>query len=112
MKNKLVTISIILGATLFLLLLVSGIYSTIRPYDNQITQDRPFVKFMCGLQADCKPYVGKYTCGSNFVDIHSPVLEKWSQYRGCNVSTFGFGINDGGYMWITVEYCSCGGIFS
>ena len=97
-KITLVVISLL--AIFFLYFFVFIIWT---PFGAEITQDRPFIRFLCKMQAACHVGVGKYSCSEDF----STPLLRWNGFKGCNNMTRGYDISDNR---ILVESCNCGGL--
>lgn len=107
MKN----IKILFGlfSIIIIILLYIFIFVFYQPFGNEITQDRLFVKLLCGTQYNCDAVIGPYSCGGKSGIANENDLIKWKNYRGCNESTSGYDADDFGNEWINLEYCSCGG---
>lgn len=77
----------------------------IRPFDNEITQNKPTIKLLCKLQASCHSVKGPYTCSDAVNDPWTQRLGRWKGFKGCNNMTEGYQSDNS----ILIEYCSCGG---
>ena len=96
---------------IFAIILVFIIYVFVflieRPFDNEITQDRPFMRAICPMQIDCQVSIGHYSCTDDTSVYWNKKLRHWKGFSGCNNNTKGYISEDD---TILVEGCSCGGI--
>jgi hypothetical protein len=109
-KRAGLTKKILLSFSMIFLLIIIYLYifGIHRPFDGEITQDRPIMEFLCKLQNKCGIVYAPYKC-SYKENIFDEKLKKWQYYNGCNSSTKGYETkNERGY--IKINYCSCGGL--
>lgn len=97
---------IIVLSIIALLILYFFVFVIWRPFDNEITQDRPIIKLLCQMQTACHYVTGPWPCEDlTEEDWMYQKIRKWDGYNGCNESSDGF--NNGVIM---LGYCSCGGL--
>jgi len=101
-KFNLKKIIIVIAIILFFYFLI---FSFWQPLDNEITQNRPIIKFLCKMQpANCKISVSpSYPCSGIEDSYWMNRLNRWGGFHGCNNQTQGY--REDGY--VTVETCSC-----
>ena len=111
-KKKKIRKRIIIWSLIILFILYVSIFVVLRPFMGEITQDRPIMRVLCEMQADCSASRGDYYCSSNG-GTYDEKFKKWSDYNGCNESTEGYSVyENGGKKWgrVYVESCVCGGL--
>ncbi|MBI2575590.1 hypothetical protein HYV84_00090 [Candidatus Woesearchaeota archaeon] len=83
------------------------IFFIFRPFQGAITEDSPFMRTLCKMQAACHAGSGPYSCSPRG---ENKELEKWKGYKGCNESTNGYETSSNNRGYINVESCNCGGL--
>lgn len=102
MMRKVIMILLILAIAFISLMVIFGLK---RPFDNEITQDRPLIKWLCEQQTGCRTAKGPYPCSEQIGSDTYNTLQRWKGFHGCNNLTPGF---ENGY--INIEACVCGGL--
>lgn len=82
------------------------IFGIKRPFDNEITDGRPFIRYLCQMQSKCHSAVGIYGCSEDQNSRSFHKLSRWRGFKGCNNNTKGYEANG----FIRLEYCGCGGL--
>jgi hypothetical protein len=107
-KAKIKKFSLVLTLIFLLLISFSFTFQIYRPFMGEITEDRPFMEFLCNLQFNCGSGKGPYSCAIDDIKYNKE-LKKWKGYNGCTNSTKGFYEKEG-HKYIVVKSCGCGGL--